>query len=510
MTEERKLEEGSPSSATGHVLKSETKRSASPREEAKMEAKRGFSRRDFLRLSGVAATGAIVAACTPEVIKETVEVEKEVVVEQTVEVEVEKEVEVTSTPKPVTGPVTIRYAHVADPGELEVRQAGIAEFEELHPDIDVVAELVPEDGMAEKITTMVAGGAAPDVVYVHPSFVPLYASGGILATLDDMAAGDPEYEPDDFFEKVVGHFVTQGKTYAYPYYSGPLVTYFNKTLFDEAGEDYPTAYMDGFQDGSDEWTWEKALEVGQRMTTGEGASKTFGIWPVWMSLHAFDHVIWSFGGELWDAEMTKCLLSEPAALEAIQYQADLYLKYNVAPLPEQEEGMPGGFNSGRVAMNTGGIRAHVPGLMEVDFELGMAPVPKGKAGRFTRDGPNGAGIIASSQLKEAAWEFVKYQTGPKPGDTGGMKYEFAMHRALPVRKSLYDSAGFMDGLLPWEDIDVYRVASDSVGNLPLPSRYAEINRTWKEYWEAILVGQMTVEEAVEAVCAEIDVFLTEG
>ena len=66
------------------------------------------SRRDFLRGMAVAAGGGILAACAPQVVKETVEVEVEktvevaveqtVVVEQTVQVEVEKEV--TAVPPP--------------------------------------------------------------------------------------------------------------------------------------------------------------------------------------------------------------------------------------------------------------------------------------------------------------------------------------------------------------------------------------------------------------------------
>ena len=75
-----------------------------------MADKKNLNRRDFLRLSGVVAAGAVASACAPqEVVKEvTVEVEKEVTVEKEVEVpvekevvkEVEKEVVVTATPQP--------------------------------------------------------------------------------------------------------------------------------------------------------------------------------------------------------------------------------------------------------------------------------------------------------------------------------------------------------------------------------------------------------------------------
>jgi oligopeptide transport system substrate-binding protein len=69
-----------------------------------------LSRREFLHVMGLASAGAFLASCTtpePQVIRETIEVEK--VVEKMVEVEVEKTVEterlVEVTAVPMTGPV---------------------------------------------------------------------------------------------------------------------------------------------------------------------------------------------------------------------------------------------------------------------------------------------------------------------------------------------------------------------------------------------------------------------
>ncbi len=470
-----------------------------------MEANNKLSRRAFLQFAALGAAGAALAACQPAAPAPTAKPEA---TSAPSGVEATPVPEATEAPVAApTGPVTIRYTHVADPGELEIRQAEIADFEGKNPNIKVVAELVPEDGMEERIVTMVAGGAAPDTCYIHPSFVPLFSTQGVLLPLDDYSAKDPDFNPGDFYEKIQAHFAYNGKTYAYSYYSGPMVCYYNKTLFDQAGEAYPTTYAEGYKDGTDSWTWDKMLEVAQRLTKGEGDQRVFGVVPVWESLHALDHVIWSFGGEMWDLDAKKCLLSEPKAVEAIQYQADLYIKYNVAPTPQQAEGLPSGFDSGRIGMNTGGIRADVPALATVAFEVGLAPVPKGAAGRVTRDGPNGCGILASSKFADATWEFVKYMAGPATGDPGGMKFEFGMHRALPPRKSLYENQDFIDGLLPWEDLEVYRNSSESVRAIVLPARYSEIGSVWSEHWEAILAGTSTVQEAMNDACSQIDELL---
>lgn len=71
---------------------------------------RKLSRREFLMASGISALGGLLAACAPETVIQTVEVEKEVekIVETTVEVEkeVEKVVEVTAAAP--TGPTNSR------------------------------------------------------------------------------------------------------------------------------------------------------------------------------------------------------------------------------------------------------------------------------------------------------------------------------------------------------------------------------------------------------------------
>ncbi|NPV09810.1 MAG: sugar ABC transporter substrate-binding protein [Anaerolineae bacterium] len=456
-----------------------------------------ISRRDLMRLGALGVGGAALAACAaspaPQVVKETVIVETVV----------------TATPQVVTGPVTIRFTHVADPGELEIMQASIADFEGRNPDIHVVAELVPEDGMDQKITTMVAGGAAPDAVYVHPSFVPLWAEQQVLIPQDDLADRDSDFGVDDFYPETVGYFVYGGKTYGFPYYSGPSVTYFNADFFEEKGVELPTVSAEGFATDSDKWTWEKLVELAVPLTGGEGPNRTFGYWGTPYSLHWFNVAVWSYGGQLWDEEMKQCKLSEPEAVEAIQFQVDMYTKYNISPRPDQAEGLPGGFNSGKVGMRYG-IRGNVPGFKGLEFSIGMAPIPRGPKGRFCRNGPNAAGIVSQSRFVDAAWELCKYMAGPKPGDLGGQKYQFEQQRAIPSRASLFNTPEFQDNLLPWESLEVYQNAAEHVKAMPLPARYSEIQRAWREQWDLMLLGQVSVKDGAAAACAAIDPLLAEA
>jgi len=100
-----------------------------------------LSRRNMLRLMGLASAGALAGCATPEVITEIVEKTVEVEVEKTVEVEVEKMVEVetvvTATPSP-DGPKVITYVDSAG--------FGVPLY---HETIDPIAEALSEKMQAE-------------------------------------------------------------------------------------------------------------------------------------------------------------------------------------------------------------------------------------------------------------------------------------------------------------------------------------------------------------------------
>ncbi len=465
-----------------------------------MEAR--LTRRGFIRLSLMGATGAIVAACTPSAPAPTEAPQGQQPTAGPAATEIP-----TVQPAPAE-PVTLNYVYVADPGEAEIRQACIDDFMKKNPSIKIDGQLLPEDGLDQKILTQLAGGAAPDVVYFNANVVPTYASQGAFVPVDDYAAKDTSFAPDDFFPGILDNLTYKGKVYGYPYYSGPGFITYNKTLFEKLGVPLPTAYTEGYEDGNDTWTWDNMLVLAQQLTQGEGAEKTFG-YTVDNSL-SVGRRTWlpGYGAMPYDEALTKCMLTEPAAIEAIKFQVELITKYKVAPNASELEGLPDGFLSGRIAMARG-IRASVPGYKDAPFEIGEAPVPKGPKGRFTFDGPNAVGIISTCKNKDAAWTFVSYLPGNKPGELGGQEFEFKASRSIPTRKSNFQSPVFSDNLLKWEDAAVYQNAAEHVINPPRPGRWPEVSAAFAEQWDAMVLGK-PVDQAMADACAAIEPLLKEG
>jgi len=141
--------------------------------------KRKLNRRDFLRLSAAAATGAMMAACapaTPQLVQvekqvpvekkvvETVVVERQVPVEKVIKETVVVEKEVVKAPPPAEK-VKLRY-QTREPEMAEEEKLLWDElyprFQEQHPNIEVEYVPMPPD-FSEKLIAAAVAGNAPDV-----------------------------------------------------------------------------------------------------------------------------------------------------------------------------------------------------------------------------------------------------------------------------------------------------------------------------------------------------------
>ena len=481
-----------------------------------------LTRRNLLRSMVIGGAGLGLAACTPtvveKVVQQTVVVKETVVVQETVVVagtpqvvEKSKVVEkvVTATPAAAAAPPEIKFNAPLDPGELEPLVAACDAYNKEY-NTHIVFEEFPWDAYSQKVVTMVAGGAAPDITFMHSSWVSLWADQDAILSLDPFIDADPSLHFEDFFPEVAKYHTYRGVHWGLPTTSWPYVTYFNKTLFDKLGVPDPSTFMEGLEDDTDEWTWEKMVEVALPLSTGEGATRTFGAMrsygcaPKNMA-HTCAYV-YSAGGEMFNEDASQVRICEPATLEAIQFQIDLINKYNVVPQAGQADGIPQGWNSGQYGMWLTN-RSELPGFENVDFELGMAPYPRSKK-RVTRDAPSAYAILSTSKVADAAYKFLAWMASPQPGVLGGQDWRLTEHFAIPTRYSNFNSPVFLDSMLDWESRRVYQDSASKVRAMPMWYRFSEVNSAYGEQWDRAVLGEATVEEAMDQFCTKANELLS--
>src|SRR5262249_40593428 len=154
-------------------------------------------------------------------------------------------------------------------------------------------------------------------------------------------------------------------------------------IFQKYGEKTPDEYEKAGQ-----WTWDKVIEVGLKLTKGSGADKTFGYASVTSALHWLNIVAWGYGSDLWDDKMDRTLLGAQIASEALDLYASIQYKHQIVPSAAEAEGLPGGFLAGRTGISYG-IKGNIPAIREAvnqgKLEAGITGIPKGPKGRFIRN-----------------------------------------------------------------------------------------------------------------------------
>lgn len=396
-------------------------------------------------------------------------------------------------------PKTVDLIYVSDPGEQPVHEGWAARFHELNPALTITLTLLKEDAeYVPKVVAAAAGGTPPDASYVHPAMLPGLAAKGVLRPIEPYVQRDRSVRLDDFYPTTLDYYRTRGKLWGLVYYSGPSVTYYNKTLFDRLGVETPAA-----METRKAWTWSALIDVGKRLVTGQGEAKTFGYTGTSSALHWFNVAIWGNGGQVWDEAMTKMLLDQPAALAAIEQQTAMQTLHRIVPDAEERKGLPGGFLSGRVGV-TYGIRGNVPSFKDAPFQLGMAGLPAGPQGRVCRNGPNAFCLYAAGRQPDAAWAYSNWVTQAE-----AQRSSLELKRNVPARKSVAGSGDFERTLSPWESAALYREASERVRGFPLPSTYDDLNKLFGTAYNSVLDGAAAPKDAISRVLPQMNQLLAQ-
>lgn len=478
-----------------------------------MQVKR-MSRREFLTLAGAASGAALLAACQPQVVKETVEVP----VERTVEVEkiVKETVVVQATPAPEEM-VEISFMGWGGPEEDEGVRAAIRVFEGAEPNIKVTWLHTPEL-YSEKMLAMVAAGTPPDTAFVRNQDFITYAHEGLLLDITDMLKADPVVgRPGYFIEPQETNRATyKGRWYGIgSCWTGSHI-YLNADIFDEVGIEPPS------NDPEEAWEWDYFVEVCRELTVdtngkhpGESGFdvnnvERWGVtWNTWWMLLLGQ--IESNGGKYIDPDTGLLTLDQPEAYEAIQRIADLTLVHQVMPHSAvlTQLGMTNTqmLETGKVAMAIDGSWA-LAWMCKIQPTLGTAVEPKIQR-PATGLQAHLHSAFAASKHPEAAWRWVRFLA------TEFYQLQFLkMGLWLPSQTDLMTEEGLARWMTPrisategvhppgYELIVTEYVPKYGV-ILYQPPGYQEVETTvLNPAFDAIWIGDKTAEEAFKEAVPE--------
>lgn len=268
--------------------------------------------------------------------------------------------------------------------------------------IKVDIQVTPWSDYWTMLEAATQGGEMPDVFWMHSDQIATYAAyDDILLNLSDKIEKSDKIDLANYPENLVSIYQNEdGDQLAIPKDIDTCAVWYNKTMFDEAGIDYPTA----------DWTWEDFREIAKKLTDKDKNQYGTAIKPASYQ-ESWYSTIYAYGGEVITEDKKKSGFDEPETIEAMQLIENIIKdgsmpEYSVVAENNTEELMM----AGTVAMTFQGSWM-IPDLASSDYvkeNCDIAPLPKGPNG--TKSISNGLGWAASAQgdHTEEAWQLIEY------------------------------------------------------------------------------------------------------
>src|SRR5258708_2041319 len=158
------------------------------------------------------------------------------------------------------------------------------DFVGAHPDVDVKVEVVEWDNLQQRLTTDIAGGAAPDIAMIGTRWLVDYVKNDIAEPLDSYIT--PEFK-GRFIESFMSPSTFDGKLYGLPVAASARAMYYNKDLLAKAGVQEPPA------------TWDALVEDAKKVKALGGDGYGFGLQGKEIETDAYWYYsLWTHGGEI--------------------------------------------------------------------------------------------------------------------------------------------------------------------------------------------------------------------
>ncbi len=371
------------------------------------------------------------------------------------------------------------------------------QFHAANPDITVKIEQTVADGLQNKVQVALRAGTPPDIIDINNGWnVPFAATGQVMA-LDERVKQD-KVDLSDIVPGALGSATWKGKLYGMPFRVETHAMLYNKALFREAGLD-PEQFPE---------TWDALLAAAKKLTKVNAKGQQqygYGLdggGEVANMMTRALPFIWGNGGSILSEDETKAVLNQPAAVQAVTFYTDLFIKAGVAPPSTlQNDGLALRrlFTSGTIAMYASGqydlpaIKSEAPSL---ELGVGKLPHPDGKPTVAVLAGWNFI-IPAKTKHPDAAWKLVKFLSQPEQMGFYTDTY--------PARTSAMSQPRFQDPLLKgFRDMLPYG------RTVPSNKAWVQIVQIFYDRVQSVLLKSATPQEAMDAAAKQIQALLAKS
>jgi multiple sugar transport system substrate-binding protein len=383
------------------------------------------------------------------------------------------------------------YWPAANFQEIRIAEAAAKEWNELHPDVPVIVQPIPESQSTEEVLlAAVVGKTTPDICSnIWPGIVGQFVRADALLPMDAFSDFDSVAQARLPLEQVENYRYLDGHIYQMPWKTNPIMLEYNVNLLKNAGFDQPPA------------TYSEYKRFAKKLTYDVDGDGHFDRWMMYVDINVkwwlryFDfytfYVVASGGQTLvHDREIT---FENDAALEVFRFFQDCFQKGYFPKNRFQHDS----FLAELVA-------THITGPWNIDhlnkfktdnFEFDYAPIPvpddyDGPV--ITYGDPKNIAIFSNTKHPQKAWQFVKFLI-TKKRDLELLQFA----SQIPIRKDVLEDDYFSDFFKEHHKLRRFAKQAPLTRGVDADPELREIFDAISQEFEACcIMGRRTPEEAV--------------
>lgn len=278
-----------------------------------------------------------------------------------------------------------------EPGLREIAD----DFEAENPNIKIELQVTGWGEYWTMLEAAATGGSLPDVFWMHSNEIYKYGSNDMLLPLDEYIDKDG-VDLTKFPEGLVEIYNVNDVQYAIPKDFDTIGLWYNKTMFDEAGLEYP----------DETWTWDTLKETAEKLTNKDTGQ--YGISTPLGNQEGYYNFVYQNGGTIL-TEDRKSGYDLPETIEGLEFYFS-FVHEELSPASYLDVDSRAFLENGVAAMGMFGSW-HLPAFVGNDylrenFDVAVLPSKDG----VQKSIYNGLGnvIDANTDNPEEAWLFLSY------------------------------------------------------------------------------------------------------
>lgn len=370
----------------------------------------------------------------------------------------------------------LTYA-IWDKAQAPVVEELVNDFTAANPGITVDVEVTPYNQYFTKLQTQASSGTAPDVFWMNGPNFQLYAGNGQLAALEELPEA-AEIDPANYPQALNDLYTFDGVQYGVPKDFDTVALWYNKAIFDQAGQEYPTA----------DWTWEDFSTTAKAISEDLGDEGIYGAAWDTDGQASWYNTVPQAGGFIISEDRTASGYDDPKTIAGLDFMAQTMLNGS-SPSFEQLTDTLGSqwFASGKAAMMYSPSYM-VRTFMDSEFkdQFDVAPLPEGEQAANVTHGLANV-VSAASDNQAAAAKLLAF--------LGSEEAALTWAESGAVIPAFNGSQSAWTESNPQWNLQVFLDAAENAVPYPVSKNTAEWNALETEMLAGVWTGDKTAKEA---------------